>query len=73
MPTVAEIKDRSRRMLAVSGAPSNAAHLRRLAEKYERSYRRWRASRRPPTREHLCGALQTARAFYSLSREAPNA
>lgn len=51
-------------------AGSDASNTRRLAQSYEASYRRWRASKRPPTREHLMGALLTARAFYSLARAA---
>jgi hypothetical protein len=67
---VETIKANSLRLLEQVGAPLTQAHLLTLAAKYEKGYRRDRASKAPSTPEHLCGRLQTARAFYSLARHA---
>lgn len=71
LPTYAERRQNAQRLLRRNGAPMTPAHLTKLAKQYEASYRRWRASKSVPAmaREHLLGAVQTARAFYSLARE----
>lgn len=70
MHPVSTIRANALAMMTSVGAPVTREHLTALASKYERAYRRYRAAKRPPAREHLCGALSTARAFYSLARRA---
>jgi hypothetical protein len=70
MHTVETFKANSLAMLERAGAPMTQAHLLTLAAKYEKGYRRDRASKAPSTPEMLCGRIQTARAFYSLARSA---
>lgn len=68
-PTLKDRVKTMRLMMITFGAPMTPDNLTRLAGKYERTYRRARASRRPPPRQHLAGMLQTARAAYRLARE----
>lgn len=65
MPSYLERRANCLRYVAVN----TPANLARLARQYEATYRRWRRSLSQPQRDHLIGALLTARAFYSLARE----